>query len=462
MRTSDPSLPPPVAQPVPPVSDPRPSLPLDPERTFREALPFILDLARRRGLDRQGQLDVAQETGARIVAHIAEYDPERGTPTQWALGIARNEIRTRKRADRTEQRFIVQGPVWDLGEKPSPDLTPEEKLRAAEVLGAINEALTEEQRAISELALEGYTGVEIAQIMGLTPGRVAQRIREARARLDSLLRRLGEDEKSMTRVRGVIVPLGAASEHDAEGRGNDVQDELADELWKGALERGRCGGGGASARPGVASAAAPAVESAPRFDGIALCAAALVIVPAVLIGWALRDGPRSEPGAASRADVSHLDVADGVIARAGAQAGEEAGTATTSALAGTSSTVALAVSSPSAEVSAIAMKGAPSSGSIASSNAVIAAPSPGPIASMSSSAVISAPSPAREAVTGPSEDTLLRMARGAIATDPGRAVVLLREHERRFGRRNADVRGWLMAQAQGGAQRAVSPAAHTR
>ena len=81
---------------------------------------------------------------------------------------------------------------------------------------------------------------------------------------------------------------------------------------------------------------------------------------------------------------------------------------------------------------------------------------------MSSSAVISAPSPAREAVTGPDEDTLLRMARAAIATDPGRAVVLLREHERRFGRRNADVRGWLMAQAQGGAQRAASPAAHTR
>lgn len=432
MRTSDPTLPPPVVQPVPPVSDPKPSLPFDPEKAFREALPFLLDLARRRGLDRQAALDIAQETGVRMVAHAAEYDSERGTPVQWAIGIARNEIRTWKRADRTEQRLIVQGPIWNLGERPSPELTPEEKLRALETIVAINDALTEEQRAICELALEGYTGNEIAQIMGLTPVRVAQRIREARARLDSLLRRIGEDEKSVTRVRGVVVPLGAASERDAEGRENDVPDELADELWRGALERGRRGGGAASARPGVASAAAPAVESAPRFGAIALCAAVLVIVPAVLIGWTLRDGPRSEPGAASGADVSHLDVADGVIARAGAQAGEEAGTATTSALAG------------------------------ASSNAVIAAPSPGPVASMSSSAVISAPSPAREAVTGPDEDTLLRMARAAIATDPGRAVVLLREHERRFGRRNADVRGWLMAQAQGGAQRTVSPAGNTR
>jgi hypothetical protein len=153
--------------------------------------------------------------------------------------------------------------------------------------------------------------------------------------------------------------------------------------------------------------------------------------------------------------VPRLDVEEGACARPGSEPAEAITNATAAPAASSAreprsgAARGLAESSPAAA-------GTPSSA--ASSIAASASPS----ASVSSiAAAVSRSSPVREAGTGADEDTLLRMAKQAIVTDPGRAVALLREHERRFKGRNVEVRSWLREQAHG-AERAAAARSGTQ
>lgn len=187
----------------------RPGGARDPEPVLREALPFLLKMARNRGFDAQAQRDIAQDVAVIVVAKIDQHDRSLGTELQWVIGIARNVMRHAKRTERTKRRVIQDEPLGGLEGRPALGLTPEESARAHAALRVINEALTEEQRAVYELTVEGYSARETGQILGLPTTTVEYRLKEARERLAVALRRLGEDEKSVTRVRGGVAPFAS-------------------------------------------------------------------------------------------------------------------------------------------------------------------------------------------------------------------------------------------------------------
>lgn len=193
----------------PPVSGPRPSTPMDPGATFRQALPHILAMARRRGFDVEEQREIAQNVGVVLVVRRDDYDAAQGTPVEWAIGIAKNVFRESRRAERVRRRVFEAAPAAGVESRPADDLTPEERARAHAALEVVNAALTEQQREIYEMTAEGYTAKQVAVILGLPVTTVELRIKEARARLAGVLESLGEDPKSMTKIRGAVLPFVA-------------------------------------------------------------------------------------------------------------------------------------------------------------------------------------------------------------------------------------------------------------
>lgn len=180
---------------------------LDLDAAFRKALPCILTMARRRGFTADEAEDIAQRVGLRMVKRKDAYDPAKGTPAEWVIGIARNILREARRAARTQARYFCDGAPEGLDGQPSDDLTPEERARASAALGIAQAALTEQQRKVLELTIEGCTAQQVAEILDLRVTMVEFRLKEARARLAAVLKRLGEDPSSITNVRGAVLPL---------------------------------------------------------------------------------------------------------------------------------------------------------------------------------------------------------------------------------------------------------------
>ncbi len=178
---------------------PAPERMRDAETAYREARPLLLVMARNAGFNEVEQREIAQKVGLVLVEKADEYDPEKGTPRMWAVGIARNILLDARRAARLERRRTDR--MGSLKRIPSPDLTPEETLRARELLLLSREGVREEHRAVFDLDAQGCTTSEIAEKLGMSTPIVGWRLREARKDLDQTLVLLGEDRKEITRVR---------------------------------------------------------------------------------------------------------------------------------------------------------------------------------------------------------------------------------------------------------------------
>ncbi len=126
----------------------------DPEHLFRAALPTILKMAEKRGFHDAEQWDIAQAVGEMLVRCRDEYDPHRGTPIEWAIGIAKNLIREAARRQRTERRYIDAAPNEAVENRPALDLTPEERALAKNALSLVRATLTDEQYEVFELVAE--------------------------------------------------------------------------------------------------------------------------------------------------------------------------------------------------------------------------------------------------------------------------------------------------------------------
>ena len=129
--------------------------------------------------------DLVQETFARCLSHAGNF--EEGTNLKaWLFRILRNLFFDVRRRD---ARYVS-----DMGIDPGtsaaalvslrgdPEIARLRKLVAAEIEAALS-ALTEEQRTVVLLDLEGFSEKEIADIAGCAAGTVKSRLARARAAL---------------------------------------------------------------------------------------------------------------------------------------------------------------------------------------------------------------------------------------------------------------------------------------
>jgi RNA polymerase sigma-70 factor (ECF subfamily) len=154
------------------------------EAFYREHVEAVQAFCARRVSDPYSLADLVADVFVAAIDSASGYDPRRGAPRAWLLGIARTCIAAASRASRVEQRALrrVQGRTL---------LDDDDVNRLAARIDAASEAralyaalatLPASQRAVFELvALDELTTTETAKVLGIRP--VAARVRLHRARL---------------------------------------------------------------------------------------------------------------------------------------------------------------------------------------------------------------------------------------------------------------------------------------
>jgi RNA polymerase sigma-70 factor (ECF subfamily) len=131
--------------------------------------------------------DAAQQIFANAFSAVGRFrDRESGSVRSWLFTIAHHEVANRRRAFARHPA----SPIDTAFELVDPGPTPEELAVAADhqgrVLGLISQ-LSRDQRQTLELRLAGLTDIEIASVLGKSPGAVRAVQSRAIARLRGLI-----------------------------------------------------------------------------------------------------------------------------------------------------------------------------------------------------------------------------------------------------------------------------------
>jgi RNA polymerase sigma factor (sigma-70 family) len=134
--------------------------------------------------------DVVADTFETAFRRRADYDTSRPTALPWLLGIAINQIRRRRREERTRARLLPRLFVRDEAPAPARDSFGAARLRA------LLAGLREEDRDLLLLyACVELTYEECAEALGLPVGTVRSRLHRSRARLRAELERHGRGDE---------------------------------------------------------------------------------------------------------------------------------------------------------------------------------------------------------------------------------------------------------------------------
>lgn len=129
--------------------------------------------------------DAAQEAFLRALGALDTYDPRRPF-APWLYQVARNVARNQigSRAVRSAEPLPVRG-------REAPDPLPDRAAENAEMRDRLERALARlpEQRrtAFRLVEVEGMTTLEVARIMGISPGTVRSHVHHARRQLRTAL-----------------------------------------------------------------------------------------------------------------------------------------------------------------------------------------------------------------------------------------------------------------------------------
>ncbi|MCA9321249.1 MAG: sigma-70 family RNA polymerase sigma factor [Planctomycetes bacterium] len=141
------------------------------DRLLERNFPLVQDFLRRRAIDEERVLDLAQETWMVALKRLRDFDPGRASFASWLRGIAvRLELGdNRRRAARRAAREPVEGIAAQV---PSG-----ESLRLEEILSVLD---PEERRLLEAKYLEQLSTAQIAARAGLTAKAVESRLVRAR------------------------------------------------------------------------------------------------------------------------------------------------------------------------------------------------------------------------------------------------------------------------------------------
>jgi RNA polymerase sigma-70 factor, ECF subfamily len=160
----------------------------DPERLIRRVYAYV---AYRIG-DGPDAEDVTSETFERALRYRKNYDPARGEPLGWLIGIARRVI-----AGRGAQRMDI--PMAETPDVASLTSIEDEAVTRLTISAAVS-ALDDRDRELIALRYGADLGVrQIGDLLGLRPNAVDVALHRARKRLAATLVARGEDEEAPRR-----------------------------------------------------------------------------------------------------------------------------------------------------------------------------------------------------------------------------------------------------------------------
>lgn len=159
------------------------------EQFYRAHLDDVIAFHSRHADGPHDLADLVADTFVSAIASADGFDPERGRPIAWLLGIARNVYRNRLRHAAHEHaalREIMGHRLIDDGDVDRLEERIDAERRAQQLLGHIG-ALTAREREMVELVdLAGLSVTEAARMLRLPTGAARIRLHRARTRLRRL------------------------------------------------------------------------------------------------------------------------------------------------------------------------------------------------------------------------------------------------------------------------------------
>jgi len=154
-------------------------------------IPLLYGMFMRRWPNSSLAEELVQRTIFDAVRGSSSYDPSRGSPGEWILGIARNNIRleVRKRASRPSTNGDISLYLEAIDTKPLPDEVLEQKETAVLVRSALGRLESKEQTVLRARYIEGLLARDIAGQMGITEKAVHSLLYRARISLRKELKR---------------------------------------------------------------------------------------------------------------------------------------------------------------------------------------------------------------------------------------------------------------------------------
>lgn len=154
------------------------------ETLYREHVGFVWRVVRRLGVDDEATEDVVHAVFM-IAGRRLDAFEGRGAPTTWLYGIARRVAANHRRGRARAERKHAEQP------EPVPVPGPEDALHrrdAARIVQAFLATLPGEQRRVFELVdIEGLSGPEVSEALGVSLNSVYSRLRLARRRFEAFL-----------------------------------------------------------------------------------------------------------------------------------------------------------------------------------------------------------------------------------------------------------------------------------
>jgi RNA polymerase sigma-70 factor (ECF subfamily) len=176
-----------------PAFDARPSSPKDFDALFEAELDYVWNSLQRLGVREADLDDQVNEVFLRVHRQLAKYDPSRPV-RPWLFAFAARVAAEHRRLARN--RFEIPGLPPDV-EDPSPSAHEHlEQTEARAMVLAALDALDQDRREVFvALEIEGHSGPEVGEALGISVNTVYSRLRLAREEFTAVLRRKRKGER---------------------------------------------------------------------------------------------------------------------------------------------------------------------------------------------------------------------------------------------------------------------------